>query len=268
MIPTFSQFYNQKIKLQPMPIGQPQVQKIILNKNNVKLQYYFSAENQYGYKISFIVHINAPASDNSNYNQTRASSIDMDSLKQSILDNLDQSDLKYMMMANYSTNKTEFYFNWEKWINDAFKNIEVKKHLSIFDRAVKLGVPLPRMILSNSSRIYFSKFLQNKIKNYIIKKRLENKLLIPILPKEILNKLRSIIYNIFDYEYDIQFNMFYIKLKSTFVIGITMLLSSTIKDAKKQKINFNDPKYFDASVKNNLKNNFKDWDKIFGVKLI
>jgi hypothetical protein len=115
----------------------------------------------------------------------------MNSLKQSILDNLDPSDLKYMMMSNYSTNKTEFYFNYEKWINDTFKNIELKKHMSIFSRSIKLKVSLPRMILSDSLRIYFTKFLEKKIKDYIIKKKLEKNLLVPILPKDILDKFRT-----------------------------------------------------------------------------
>jgi hypothetical protein len=267
MIPTFSQFYNQKMNLQPMPI-EPAIQKIVLTKKNVRLQYYFSGENQYGYKVSFIVHIEAPPSNNSNYNQTRASTIDMDSLKQAILDNLDPSDLTYMTIANYSTNKVEFYFNVDKWVNDAFKNIEIKKYMSIFNRAVKFRIKLPKMILSNSLMIYFSKYLQKRIKDYIVKKRLERNLLISILPKEILNKIRYAIYNIFDYEYDAQWNALYIKLKSVFIIGMTVLLSSTIKNIKKQKIDFNNPNYFEVAVKESLKNNSKDWDKLFGVKLI
>lgn len=250
----------------PLAFNQP-VEKIKLVKNNISLQFYFAGQNQYGYKVSFIVHIVTPQY-NPVYTQIRASTIDMNSLKKAIIDNIDPLDQKYMMLSNFSTNKAEFYFNYEKWINDAFRNVESKKYNSIFTRQIHMAVPVPRMILYDSIRTGYIRFMQNKIKEYFLKKRLAKKFLIPILPKDIMEKIRMSIYNIYDYEYDIQYNTFYIKLKSEFVIAATMLLAKSVNDISKQKVDFNNPNYFSASVKGKLKSNFKDWDKIFGFKIV
>lgn len=267
MVPQFSQFYNQKIEAQNIPsFGQP-VEKIKLVKNNIKLQFYYAGQNQYGYKCAFIVHIITPQY-NPMFTQIRASTIDMNSLKQAILDNVDPYDRKYMMLNNFSTNKAEFYFNWEKWVADAMRGVEPKKYNSIFSRSIKMGAPTPRMILSDSIRSGFVKFIQKRLKDYFLRRKLAKRFLIPILPKDILDKIRMSVYNIYDYEYDIQYNTLFIKLKSEFVIAATLLLGKTIKDLKKQKVDFNNPDFFTASVKNNLKNNSQDWNNLFGFNII
>lgn len=259
----FTTFYNQKLEVQSVDdFWKQQNRKIALAKNNVSLQFYFASATNLGYKSSFIVHINTPA-----IGQIRASQIDMDSLKQAIWDNVDDYDKQYTELRFFSTNKAEFYFDWKKWINNAFKDIELKKEFSIFNRRLMFKIRLPQMIRFDSIRNGFCDFIERKMREKITADRLEKKKFIPFLPKKLIEALDKKVENLFDYTYDMTGNMLIIKLKPQIVLIASLILATTAGAIVANK-KFNKGAFFDASFKDKLGSQSKEWVKLIDKKFL
>jgi len=252
----FTKYYNQRLEQANPYLTATSNNKIKLVKNNIRLQFYFSGLTQKGYKLSFIVYLITPTYPG----QIRASQIDEASLKKAIVENIDEYDRNYMELASFSTNKAEFYFNYNKWINDTLKDLDIQKELSIFNRKIKFKKALPKMIMYDSLRKGFTDFLSLKLREEILKRKIDKKKFIPFLPKEFINFLGQKTDKLFNYEYDMQYNMLYIRLKPELVIAASLLLAKTISDFKKgnKHIDIKDPKFFDASVKKMLTD--KNWE--------
>jgi hypothetical protein len=252
----FTQYYNQRLEQANPYITTTTNNKIKLVKNNIRLQFYFCGLTQKGYKLSFIVYLITPTTPG----QIRASQIDDVSLKKAIIDNIDEYDRNYMELSFFSTNKAEFYFNYNKWINDTLKDIDIQKELSIFNRKIKFKKALPKMVMYNSLRKGFSDFLSLKLREEILKRKLDKKKFIPFLPKEFVNFLGQKTDKLFNYEYDMQYNTLYVRLKPELVITASLLLAKVISDTKSDIKNndLKDPKFFDASVKKMLTD--KNWE--------
>lgn len=259
----FQEFYlNQGMTSSPIPpyLSTTAQNKIKLTKNNVSLQFYFAGSNQLGYKLLFIVKIITPQL-SPTFNLL-ASNIDQVSLKQAILDNVDIQDRKYITLKSFNTNKAEFYFDYQKWIADSLKGVALEKKFSFFDRSIRMAVPVPKMILFDSLRFDFIRFITAKIKEFVVKNGLSKKWFYKIIPISMQSAFNMKTQDLFNYEYDIQYNKFSISLKPEYVIAISYLIKSSLDKKEKINLSIKDPKYFELEINKNLKKyNKDDWKK-------
>lgn len=212
------------------------IKKINLTKDDVSLQFLFSRIAGNDYKIRFLVSIHPVNKVFTSMipNQIRASQINMVSLHDAILANINEKDKKYVTLVSFDTMKCDFKFNYDKWLSDALTNVMPKTFFSKFDQEYKLKVQPPQMILNDITRENFFDFITKKFKEYIEKKNYEKKWLGPFVPKDWQKALNIKLITMFDYEYDYMNNRFIVRLKTPYILGGAMLLGAGIEKIKKE----------------------------------
>ena len=223
-------------------------QKIKLEKKDVILTFVLSRSTFTGYKILYTIRIQ-PMKMVMMGIQIRASQIDMESLKQAIIENIDPFDMKYMNLKKFDTITCEFEFDFDKWFADATKNIQPQTFVSKFDQEYKLRIQPPKVIMFDIGRNDFFKYIAEKFKKYIINKNKEKMWLGPLLPKDFQRYINVKLSNCFDYTYDYQFNRFIVQLKSIYVIAVSYAVGMTLNSIKDRK---NNTKKFSERVEGQL----------------
>jgi hypothetical protein len=235
-------------------------QKIKLTKNDITIQFVLSRVTQQGYKIRFTVSLH-PTKQIFSGIQIRASQIDMVSLHDAILNNIDPFDKKYVTLKEFDTMKCEFFFNFDAWFKDATNGVSPRTYLSNFNQEYKLKIQPPKMILFDIMRSMFFDYITKQFKEFIVKKNHDKKWFGSLLPKEFQKKTNVRLANMFDYQYDYMNNRFLISLKTIYILGASLLIGTGIKEIKKQN--------FSTRVEKNANNYSKnDWRSFIKRKFI
>jgi len=235
-------------------------EKIKLKKEDVSLQFVYSRPANNNYTIRFIVQLHPVLPQifsNIISNQIRASQINMISLHDAILANIDEKDRKYITLTSFDTLKCDFNFNFDKWLNDTLNGVSPKTYISKFDQEYKLKIQPPKIIMYDIMRINFFNFISKKFKEYIQKKNYDKKWFGPLLPKNWQKKINIKLSNMFDYDYDYMNNRFIVKMKSFYILGGAMLIGIAYKEIKKQDFSVR----VEKNINNFSKNQWRDFIK-------
>jgi hypothetical protein len=144
-------------------------------------------------------------------------------------ENLDKKDLEkwaeeqvktdvrrgYLEVKNVDFNKITYSFDVQKWLKDNFLRRPDIRYNAPRTLIWKWKKRLPDTILSHSSWIAVSKFLEDKFKNFL--KRHHKKVF-----KEKMKFLSKVNYGWFDYEADMDKNTFVVKLKYSVMIALAV----------------------------------------------
>lgn len=240
----------------------PLVEKYNLKKNDITIQFVLARPFNNTYKVRYLISIH-PVSFTSQMQQIRASQINMVSLHDAIIENIDPYDRKYMVLKYFDTLKCEFEMNFDKWLEDAVSGISPRTYLSRFDQEYRLKVQPPKMIMFDCMRTQFFDFLAVKFKEYIVKKNKDKIWMGRLLPKDFQKSVNVKLTNLFDYEYDYQMNRVIVRLKTVYVIGVAYAVGMAVDEIKKSK---NDKMKFSERVEKNASNFSKDKWKEFTKK--
>jgi len=187
------------------------------------------------YKIEFAVSISFQSFDNGELSRRlSASNIDMKSLENAIWSNIDSYDKDFLILKDFSTNKATFYFDYDKWFKDSISNSSSNLSMVKFSKEISFSKRVPKIIMYDIMRENFSGFLENRFKKYVIDKKLDQKWFRNLMKDR---KFRSKIANLFNYDYDIQFNKITMSLKPQYVM---MFLFGLSKLTKNTDISYND----------------------------
>lgn len=237
-------------------LPQPPLTKTKLSKNDITLEFILSRLTQEGYKIRFLVRIMPMA-----LNGLQSKNIDMVSLHDAIIANIDSFDKKYVTLKSFDTLKCEFVFDFNKWFKDALKDVTPKTYFSKFNQEYRLKIQPPKMILFDTMRSLFFDYITKEFKNYIVKNNKDKKWFGHLLPSEFQKRVNVRLANMFEYEYDYMNNRFLINLKSVYVIGASMLTGFALKEIKKQS-------FADRVEKNPSNTSKEQWKKYITKKFI
>jgi hypothetical protein len=177
--------------------------------------------------------------------------INMSSLKNSIISNLKPFDRKYMILKDFSVRKATFVFDHKKWLKDSIYDGYSTTRLTRFARVFRLKKKVPFCIKIDS---YFEKFLIRKFKNYMEDKHKEGKWFKHLFPDTARTRLRGRIRSMFNWEYDPIWNTVTATLKPLYVLAI--MYATGVMVNKIRKGDLSSPykeKLFATKVYSNLK---------------
>jgi len=238
------------------------ISRIKVSKNDVNLTFLLTRDTGKTYRIVYVVGI---LTKEQRYNPTLVlspSKIDMISLKKAILANMFYSDLKYMELIKFTHKAAEFDFNVEKWLKDATANIRPKTEFSRFSKVFRFKAKVPMMVLTTNS-FGFNNFIIRKFKEYMDSKQKAAKWFKYLIPNELRKKVRSRVSNMFEYNYDIQWNSLTLTLKTIYIFALIYAIGLVAKKMTKSDISGeHKQKKFAKSVKANIaKFDRKKWEK-------
>lgn len=242
--------------------------KIELRKKDIALTHLLSKDLGKTYKVVFLINIYPPMNIGPNLKITPRT-VNMISLKKAILGNIKNYDLKYMKLINFDTQKAEFHFDLDKWLGDATSGLKSSTAISKFARTFKFKVAPPRMIMEDMLRDEWGKFILKHFKKYIEDKNKGKDYFKHLLPKEIKGKMKKRIVNMFEWQYDIQWNRVTATLKSVWILALLFAISTSVDKLTKYDMKGSKKELFADRVKKNLKNfdNLK-WEKYISKKHI
>jgi hypothetical protein len=236
------------------------INSIDISSSSVTLTHILSVESGGEYYSSFGVTL---FSNKFDFNDRRLiRKINKPSLKKAIFNSLDARDQKYYEIVGFTTRNVKFKFLWRKWMNDSLQGVNPKTHMSKFEKSFKLRVQLPNMLAFNFTP-YTDKFIVKKFRKLTSERKMD-KWFKGFIPKEYENKIRIKTSDMFDYNYDNQFNKVILRLKNVYILGILFAVGETVKSNTAQpyvKVNFN------KKVKNKA-NNFdrKKWESFINKR--
>jgi len=231
-------------------------QKIKINKGDVYLQFMLAKDIGPTYKVEFLIQLNPIEKTRDPSLMLSPSSIDMESLKNAILDSINPYDKKYMILNQYDTRKAIFHLDSDKWFNDCLSTVNPVTHLSKFNRVFRLKARVPLMILADPLSKIFGDFVVKKFKEYMEKKNKEGywfKYLFPTSAAR--SRMRSRVRNMFDWEYDQQWNTVTATLKPIYIMGLLFSVGALAK-----KISDRDVKNRNIEFSQRVQQNLKSFD--------
>jgi hypothetical protein len=240
-------------------------QKIKLEKNDIVLNFVLSRSTFDGYKILYTIRIQPMKMVMAGI-QIRASQIDMVSLHDAIIQNLDSFDAKYMTLKKFDTLTCEFHFEFDKWFADATNGIVPRTYISKFDQEFRLKIQPPKVIMFDIGRNDFFNYISTKFKKFIINKNKEKLWLGHILPKDFQKYVNIKLAECFDYTYDYQQNRFIVQLKTAYVIGVSYAVGMAVKEIAGRKNNA--MKFSERVEKNSSLFDAKKWKEFVKGKLL
>ncbi len=241
--------------------------KIVIEKENIRssqinMQYVMGRSIGSTFRVTYLVSINPSTIMSKNLTNQN---VNMNSLKESIINKIDAFDRPYMKLINFSTSKAIFELDTIKWMNDAFKTVIPNNRLTKFEQIFKLKKQVPKMISLSVARSDFEKFLLRQFDNYMEKHRKNKSWFQKFLPRDITGKIRLKIATMFDYEYDWQYNKIIARLKPVYVMGILFATGAIVSSKQQKLVNID----FEKSVKRRARNfNRKKWTNFIKQKYI
>lgn len=242
------------------------ISRVRINKNDVNLTFLLTRDTGKTYRIVYVVGI---LTKEQRYNPTfilSPNKIDMISLKKAILANMFYSDLKYMNLIKFTHKIAEFDFNVEKWLKDATNNLIPKTEFSRFNRVFRFKAKVPMMVLTTNS-FGFNEFIIRNFKEFMDSKQKAAKWFKHLFPAELRKKVRSRVSNMFEYNYDIQWNSLTLTLKTVYIFALIYAIGLAAKKLTKSDISGEyKQKQFAKSVKLNItKFDRKKWEKFIST---
>ena len=237
------------------------ISRIKINKNDVNLTFLLTRDVGKTYRIVYVVGI---LTRQQRYDPSfilSPSKIDMVSLKKAILANIFYSDLKYMNLISFTHKTAIFDFNIEKWLDDATRNLKPKTEFSRFNRVFRFKAKVPMMVLTTNS-FGFSEFVIRNFKEYMDSKQKAAKWFKYLIPEELRKKVRSRVSNMFEYNYDMQWNSLTLTLKTVYILALIYAIGLMAKKMTKSDVSGEyKQRQFAKSVKSNItKFDRKKWE--------
>ena len=159
--------------------------------------------------------------------------LDMNSLRKAVMDQIKESDRKYIDIYYIDTQKVEFIVK-EKWFEDAMKNISLFKKISIFKKDFRLKTEPPFMVKTTCVNTKeWNDLVIGKLKKYITNNNLKNYFSILTLAKKLLSF--STYFDMFDWSYSSTYNVVEGSMKAKWVALIVFGATKII-----QKDNYGD----------------------------
>lgn len=125
------------------------------------------------------------------------------------------------------------------------------------------------MILQNQVMGYFEKFLTRHFKDYMEKKRKPAKWFKYLIPEELRKKTRTKVSNMFEYNYDMQWNTMTLHLKTIYIMALLFAIGSITYHASKTKVQGSQQMKFAKNVRANIpKFNLRKFEKFVRTRNI
>lgn len=210
--------------------------RITINKNDVTLNFLLARDIGKTFKIVYTVSI---LTKYQRYDPNFVLSpvkIDMVSLKRAILNNILNYDLKYVKLVKFDHKLAEFHFDVDKWLEDCTRNIRPRTEFSKFSRTFRFRTRLPSMILQIPLNAFFDDFLIRKFKEFMDNKKKAAKWFKYLVPESLRKRARIRISNMFEYSYDMQWNVLTLTLKTIYILALIYAIGVTTKKLTKADI--------------------------------
>ena len=200
------------------------------------------------------------------------STVNMDSLRTALLGKIREQDRKYMVLYRFDTRKCIFRFNYVKWLNDATRGMAPRTNVSRFKRDFSFKVAPPPMLLTDFVSIPIEKFILKKFMDWMESSRKEAKYFKYLIPPNFRQNLRSKFRNMFEWEYNKQWNQVTATLKPVYVLALLYATGQAVKsmkDLKKSDVKSSNERLFADKVKKNI-NSFdrNKWEKFIKKRFI
>jgi hypothetical protein len=229
-------------------------QKIKLSKNEVTLQFLIAKETGGLYRVTYLLNIIPKNIEKYPSRIISPATVDMTSLKNAIMANVSAFDKNYMMLDNYDTRRVIFHFDHNKWLRDSVNDSIVRTKITQFARVFRMKKTVPSMIMYDPMRTYFANFIVRKFKDYMEIGNKGARWFKHLLPDTARSKMRGRIRNMFDWEYDFQWNTITATLKPIYIMAIIYAVGAMTKQLRKEQLkNVNNQKLFATRVYSNLK---------------
>ncbi len=229
-------------------------QKVKLVKNDVSLQFLMSKDTGKTYRIIYLLNIIPNRLERDPSIPLSPATVDMVSLKNAILDNVKPYDKMYMTLVAYDTRRAIFDFEHEKWFKDSVTDSGTVTKVTRFAREFRMKKAVPSMIMFDIMRTYFEPFIIRKFKEYMESGNKGAKWFKHLLPEVARSRMRSNIRNMFDWEYNFQWNLITATLKPLYIMAIIYATGALVKTLRKEHLkNANTQKLFATKVYSNLK---------------
>lgn len=233
-------------------------EKIKLKKKDVSIQFLLATDIGDTYKVIYIVNINPSIRQEDPSIQISPRNIDMESLRFSIIEHIKPYDRDYMILHSFDHRKAEFRLNTKKWFKDATNNLKSTTHISKFDRSFKLKKQPPYMIMHDFLRNQWAKFVVRKFKEWMENQKKEAQFFKFLVPESLRSTIRIKLRNMFEWYYDIQWNIVVAKLKPIWIMSFLYATGTALKKIKKSDLNNRNKKELFLT---NVKDNIKKFDK-------
>jgi hypothetical protein len=236
-----------------IPIRTPP-QKVRLTKNEVSLQFLMARDIGKTYRITYLLNIIPNRLERNPSIPLSPANVDMAALKNAIMNNVKAHDKMYMTLVNYDTRKAIFDFEHEKWLRDSVTDSGTTTKVTRFAREFRMKRPVPSMIMFDPMRTYFAPFILRKFKEFMDKGNKGAKWFKHLLPDAARSRMRSNIRNMFDWEYNFQWNMVTAALKPLYIMAIIYAVGALTRQLRKEHLkSVNTQKMFATRVYSNLK---------------
>lgn len=219
----------------PQPLAPP-VGKIKISPADINMSFLLAADIGKTYKVTYVLSIITKQQKLDPNIKLSPSKVDMISLKNSILANVDSYDKGYMNISAFDNMKVEFHFDSDKWLNDCLNNVSPVTYFSRFNRIFKLKKRVPAMISHDYTTIPFEKFVIRRFQEYMESKKKAAVWFKHLFPDEVRQRWSKGAANMFDYTYDTQWNTITITLKPLYILGIIYAIGLMTKKMTKRDI--------------------------------
>lgn len=175
---------------------------------------------------------------------------DQNELRNKLLQYIDPKDKKYITLESFTTSRSRFCFDINKWLDDSFKHAVPYKTFGSFQRTFKLRKQIPSMFGLYAERVMLKKYIDNSFKEYVKKHPELRREVFGIITAEVERALEVNSVNMFDYSYDYNSNTVLVSLKTIY----TSMVMAWIMNGAKSKKNVSSLN-FDKNVKDFLSYN-------------
>jgi len=243
--------------------------KIKLSSKDVGLDFLLAKDTGRFYEVHFALQINPKGHEIDPSVPLTPRNIDMSSLHKAIMNNIRPYDQRYMVISDFDTNKVKFRFNHEKWMKKATSGLTPKTKYSKFDREFKLKVAPPPMILTTHVRKPFEDFIVRKFLDWLESSHKEAKYFKYLFPNSIRSRIRTKARNMFDWEYDTQWNTVIARLKNIYILALLYATGEITKRLTSRNLQKSQKELFATKVKKNMdKFDRKKWEKFIRRKFV
>ena len=255
--------------IMPPPLSPPSG-KIKILPSDINMTFLNASDRGKNYKIIYVINIITKSQKLNPNLVLRTSFIDMASLKNAIMTNVDFYDKTYLNLEKFDNTKAEFYFDHDKWLDDCLGSSTPITYYSRFNRIFKLKKRVPLMINHDYTSIPFEKFVIRKFKEYMESKKKAAVWFKHLFPDEVRSRWRAGVSRMFDYTYDMQWNTITVTLKPLYILGILYAIGSMTEKMTKRDIQGSYKRgLFAQQVKKSLKQfDRKKWDKFKRKKFL
>ena len=257
-------------QIQTMPRVVPLPSRVQISQEDLTLSFIISKDIGDFYEMVYNVQILTKEQRMNPTIKLPPRSIDMASLRMAILSKVNAFDRKYMELKKFDARYAIFHFNVEKWLNDALMGVNPRTELSKFSRTVKFRIKIPFMMLQNPMVYQFEDFLIRNFKKYMEKKRVSRQWFRYLFPQDFHTRAREAISNMFDYSYDMQWNLITITLKTFYVMALLFSVGLVAYQVGKQEV---DSQWRQQRFARNVEANvprfdYKRWEKFIKTRRI